>query len=54
MFPRLGIQTKFIDGDKPEDFKAAIDDKTKAIYVSVWAFGSCVSGADVNVARKHR
>lgn len=33
-FPRLGIQTKFINGDKPEDFKAAIDDKTKAIYVS--------------------
>jgi|TARA_R110002003_G_scaffold141_30_gene13096 O-acetylhomoserine/O-acetylserine sulfhydrylase len=33
-FPRLGIQTKFVNGDKPEDFKAAIDDKTKAIYVS--------------------
>lgn len=32
--PRLGINTKFINGDKPEDFKAAIDDKTKAIYVS--------------------
>ncbi|CAO2648267.1 Nn.00g075340.m01.CDS01 [Neocucurbitaria sp. VM-36] len=32
-FPRLGIQTKFINGDKPEDFKAAIDDKTKAIYL---------------------
>ncbi|EDU46483.1 MET17 O-acetylhomoserine sulfhydrylase [Pyrenophora tritici-repentis] len=32
-FPRLGIQTKFINGDKPEDFKAAIDDKTKAIYI---------------------
>ena len=33
MFPRLGIQTKFVNGDKPDDFKAAIDDKTKAIYV---------------------
>jgi O-acetylhomoserine/O-acetylserine sulfhydrylase len=32
-FPRLGIQTKFVNGDKPEDFKAAIDEKTKAIYV---------------------
>lgn len=32
-FPRLGIQTKFVNGDKPEDFKAAIDDKTKAIYI---------------------
>lgn len=31
--PRFGITTKFIDGDKPEDFAAAIDDKTKAIYI---------------------
>jgi O-acetylhomoserine/O-acetylserine sulfhydrylase len=29
------VQTKFINGDKPEDFKAAIDEKTKAIYVSL-------------------
>jgi O-acetylhomoserine/O-acetylserine sulfhydrylase len=34
--PRLGIKTKFVKGDKPEDFKAAIDDKTKAIYVCIW------------------
>lgn len=32
-FPRLGIQTKFVNGDNAEDFKAAIDDKTKAIYI---------------------
>ncbi|KAF1844886.1 O-acetylhomoserine ami [Cucurbitaria berberidis CBS 394.84] len=32
-FPRLGIHTKFINGDNPEDFRAAIDDKTKAIYL---------------------
>jgi O-acetylhomoserine/O-acetylserine sulfhydrylase len=32
-FPRLGINTKFVDGDNPEDFAKAIDDKTKAIYV---------------------
>ena len=32
-FPRLGIETKFVNGDKPEDFRAAIDDKTKAIYL---------------------
>jgi len=32
-FPRLGIHVKFIDGDNPEDFKKAIDDKTKAIYL---------------------
>ncbi|KFA68674.1 hypothetical protein S40285_02634 [Stachybotrys chlorohalonatus IBT 40285] len=32
-FPRLGISTKFVDGDRPEDIAAAIDDKTKAVYV---------------------
>ena len=32
-FPRLGITTKFVDGEKPEDIGAAIDDKTKAVYV---------------------
>jgi O-acetylhomoserine/O-acetylserine sulfhydrylase-like pyridoxal-dependent enzyme len=31
--PRLGIHVKFVDGDDPEDFRSAIDDKTKAIYV---------------------
>ena len=31
--PRLGISVKFADGDKPEDFKKLIDDKTKAIYI---------------------
>lgn len=31
--PRLGVHTKFINGDKPEDFKAAIDEKTKAVYL---------------------
>lgn len=33
MLPRLGIKTKFINGDSPDDFKAAIDDNTKAIYI---------------------
>lgn len=33
MFPRLGIQTKFVTGDSPEELTAAIDDKTKAIYL---------------------
>ncbi|MCJ1366854.1 Homocysteine synthase [Acarospora aff. strigata] len=32
-FPRLGINTKFVNGDKPEDFKNLIDDKTKAVYL---------------------
>lgn len=31
--PRLGIQTKFVNGDKPEDFDRLIDEKTKAVYV---------------------
>ncbi|KAM0269052.1 hypothetical protein ACHAQH_009841 [Verticillium albo-atrum] len=31
--PRLGITTKFVDGDKVEDIEALIDDKTKAVYV---------------------
>jgi O-acetylhomoserine/O-acetylserine sulfhydrylase len=31
--PRLGINTKCINGDKPEDFAAAIDEKTKAVYI---------------------
>ncbi|NJA87795.1 O-acetylhomoserine aminocarboxypropyltransferase/cysteine synthase [Rhodocyclus tenuis] len=31
--PRLGIHVKFVEGDNPEDYKAAIDEKTKAIYV---------------------
>jgi O-acetylhomoserine/O-acetylserine sulfhydrylase len=31
--PRLGITTKFVSGDDAQEFKKAIDDKTKAIYV---------------------
>ena len=32
-FRRLGIEVRFVDGDDPTDFAAAIDDKTKAVYV---------------------
>lgn len=32
-FKRLGIEARFVDGDKPADFAKLIDDKTKAIYV---------------------
>ena len=32
-FPRLGIQTKFVNGDNPDDFRKLIDDKTKAVYL---------------------
>ena len=31
--PRLGITTKFVNGDKPEEFERLIDGKTKAIYL---------------------
>lgn len=32
-FPRLGITTKFVNGDKPEEFEKLIDDNTKAVYL---------------------
>lgn len=32
-FKRLGIEVRFADGDEPSAFEAAIDQKTKAIYV---------------------
>ncbi len=32
-FRRLGIEARFVNGDKPEDFEKLIDDKTKAIYL---------------------
>lgn len=31
--PRLGIQVKFVEGDNPDDFRKAIDENTKALYV---------------------
>lgn len=33
VLPRFGITTKFVQGDNAADFAAAIDDKTKAVYV---------------------
>lgn len=32
-FKRLGIETRFVNGDDPAEFKKLIDDKTKAIYL---------------------
>ena len=32
-FKRLGINVKFVQGDNPDDFEAAIDENSKAIYV---------------------
>ncbi|TID20046.1 O-acetylhomoserine ami [Venturia nashicola] len=31
--PRLGIKVKFIKGDEPADIAAAIDEKTKAVFI---------------------
>lgn len=31
--PRLGVKTNFVDPDDPENFRKAINDKTKAIYI---------------------
>lgn len=31
--PKLGIHTVFVDPDNPENFRAAITDKTKALYI---------------------
>ena len=31
--PRLGITTRFVEGDRAEDFKRVIDDRTKAVYI---------------------
>lgn len=32
-FKRLGIETRFANGDNPEEFEKLIDEKTKAIYL---------------------
>ncbi len=31
-FPRLGITVRFVDGRDPENFRAAINERTKAVY----------------------
>jgi O-acetylhomoserine (thiol)-lyase len=31
--PRWGVQTRFVDASDPENFRAAIDDRTKAFYL---------------------
>ncbi|HYF61594.1 MAG TPA: homocysteine synthase [Herpetosiphonaceae bacterium] len=31
--PRWGVQTRFVDANDPENFRAAIDDRTKAFYL---------------------
>nr|MBA3313327.1 aminotransferase class I/II-fold pyridoxal phosphate-dependent enzyme [Planctomycetaceae bacterium] len=31
--PKLGIECRFVDGSKPEEFRRAIDDKTRLLFV---------------------
>jgi O-acetylhomoserine (thiol)-lyase len=33
--PKLGITVRFVDGDNPENFRAAITDRTRAIFAEV-------------------
>jgi O-acetylhomoserine (thiol)-lyase len=33
IFPRMGIEVKFIEGDSAENFEKLIDEKTKALYI---------------------
>ncbi len=55
-FKRIGIQVKFVSGDKAEDFDKAIDGKTKAIFLETIGnpeYNIPDFEAIVKVARKH-
>ncbi len=55
-FKRLGIQVKFVNGDRAEDFEKAIDSKTKAIFLETIGnpeYNIPDFEAIVKVARKH-
>ena len=55
-FKRIGINVKFVDGDKASDFEKLIDDKTKAIYLETIGnprFNIPDFDAIAEVAKKH-
>jgi O-acetylhomoserine/O-acetylserine sulfhydrylase len=55
-FKRIGIQVKFVSGDKAEDFDKAIDGKTKAIFLETIGnpeYNIPDFEAIAKVARKH-
>lgn len=55
-FKRIGIQVKFVSGDKAEDFDKAIDKKTKAIFLETIGnpeYNIPDFDAIVKIARKH-
>ncbi|TGE32922.1 homocysteine synthase [Desulfosporosinus sp. Sb-LF] len=43
-FAKLGIKVHFVDGDKPEEFRSKITDKTKALYTET------IGNPQINVA----
>lgn len=55
-FKRIGIEVKFVNGDKPEDFEKLIDGRTKAVYLETIGnprFNIPDFDAISAVARKH-
>ncbi|KAF7289724.1 hypothetical protein MIND_01345800 [Mycena indigotica] len=46
-FRKFGITARFIDSDDPNDFAAAIDDRTRAVYVEI------IANADFRLANVH-
>ncbi len=55
-FKRLGIDVKFVEGDDPELFEAAVDETTKAIYIETIGnpkFNIPDFEAIAAIARKH-
>ncbi|MEG0614157.1 MAG: O-acetylhomoserine aminocarboxypropyltransferase/cysteine synthase family protein, partial [Oscillospiraceae bacterium] len=50
-FPRFGITTKFVNPDEPQNFEAAINDRTKAIYVETIG-NPCINIVDIEKVAK--
>ncbi|CAO3701672.1 unnamed protein product [Rhizopus stolonifer] len=47
LFPRFGIHCKFVDSDDPEDFRKAIDENTKILYVESIALADIANEAGI-------
>lgn len=52
LFKKFGIGVKFVQGDNPEDFAAAIDDRTKVILTWI-RLNSCLCRIIGPLCRKH-
>jgi len=54
--PTFGIDTTFVDGSRPENFEAAINDKTKAIFIETLGNPNCTIvdvAAVADIAHRH-